>query len=664
MSKTANIRVRGSQPLNRISPYLWGNFIEDLRDHMDAMLAYPIKGMDFEQEADSTCNVSGAWTPITNGRTTHYQLEPAAPLHSGHSQRIKIYSADNGFAGLSQRISVQANTTYMVRVYARASIEIKTAVIDLVNPSTGSEYDSTTIAFTSHDWRDYQCELTVPAGCTEAVFRIRVFAGQWEDSEVTGFVWFDHVSILPTDHVAGVKRSVFELTKALNCGMLRFGGNHISSYHWKHFVGPIAHRPSMLNEVWGGWATKYFGTDELIEFCRRVGVEPLICINFGSGTPEEAAEWIEYCNGDSTTPMGALRAANGHPEPYNVRYWEVGNEVFGKWQIGHCPASEYATRYLEFASAMRAAGPTIKLIACGHFDTDWNKAVLQTAGKAMDMLSIHIYPGIRNMGQPKDASSLDVFKTLRCFPEYTRTILRSAAELIDRDEHLRHIKLALTEYNTMYQPREVRQGIAYEHTLQSAVANAANLNEFIRNSDLIDIATFSDLVNGWQGGCIRVGNFRADQIHGEVDSTDPHHAVYGTPTYHVLKLYGNSRIDQSVQTSTTCDNFQIEGQHAWTTLEEAQKLDVVAGLDADASRLIVLVVNRGLEDIDCDFLLEGFDSETGRVHEIWDEDLDAQNTICKPHDVTCAETGIHLSENQFHYTLRAHAVYGFELLKN
>lgn len=630
---------------------------------MEAMLAYPIKGMDFEQEADAAPGVSGAWTPITNGKTTHFSLEPAAPKHSGHSQSIKVYSADKGFAGLSQNISVQADTTYTVSIYARASLEIKSAVIDLVHPSTGTEYDSATITFTSHDWRAYAGKLHVPAGCTQAVFRIRVFAGEWEDSIVSGMVWFDHVSLLPVDHVAGVKRAVFELTKELNCGMLRFGGNHISSYHWQHFVGPIEYRPSMRNEAWGGWATKYFGTDELIEFCRMVGVEPLICVNFGSGTPEEAALWVEYCNGDETTAMGALRASHGHPEPYKVRFWEVGNEVYGKWQIGHCDARAYATRYLAFAHAMRAVDPSITLMACGHVEAAWNETVLRTAGEMMDMLTVHIYPGIRNMGQSSSASSVDVFKTMRCFPEYTRRILQKAARLIEGAPYLRHIKLALTEYNTMYQPQPERQGFAYEHTLQSAVANAANLNELIRGGDRIEVANFSDLVNGWQGGCIRVGDYLADQNHGEKDDICRHHVVYGTPTYHVLKLYGNSGIRQMLSTSVACDEFQIEGEHAWTDLDKAPVLDVVSGLDDERANVIVFVVNRGLEEMECHFDLDGFSSETGHVWEISSDDLNARNTSQNPDAIKCASTEIYQMKNQYRYRLQAHSVYKFKFHK-
>src|SRR5206468_5093319 len=108
------------------------------------------------------------------------------------------------------------------------------------------------------------------------------------------------------------------------------GGNFVSTYHWEDGVGPLDSRPTKANFAWGALELNTFGTDEFISFCRAVGCEPMICVNAGSGTPEEAARWIEYCNGPATSPMGKLRAANGHPEPFHVKHWEVGNELWGK----------------------------------------------------------------------------------------------------------------------------------------------------------------------------------------------------------------------------------------------------------------------------------------------------------------------------------------------
>ncbi|MGV2788263.1 alpha-L-arabinofuranosidase, partial [Clostridium perfringens] len=130
--------------------------------------------------------------------------------------------------------------------------------------------------------------------CSDAEIRVYVPAEhpRWIDHVSTGMLWIDHVSLLPIDSIAMVKREVVEMTRELNAGMMRLAGNYISAYHWEHGIGPVLERPVMYNEAWGGWTSKYFGTDEFIRFCRELQVEPLICVNDGSGTPEEAAQWV------------------------------------------------------------------------------------------------------------------------------------------------------------------------------------------------------------------------------------------------------------------------------------------------------------------------------------------------------------------------------------
>ncbi len=663
---TAKISVDCTRKLtSRISPYIWGNFIEDIRDHMDAMLAYPLKGMDFEQ-GEAFPGVSAAWTPVTNAKRTVFRLEPAAPMHSGHSQCIKLYSADGGWAGLTQRIPVRGGCTFTVNLYMRASKEIGRVFLDLSDPYTLAEYDQAIVDLAGHDWREYTALLSVPRGCSEAMLTVRVHCGVWDDSPVSGMIWFDHISLLPTDHVAGVKRAVADMAHDLKCGMMRFGGNHISSYHWKAFVGPLYGRPSMMNEVWGGWATKYFGTDELIAFCRHLGVEPLICINFGSGSPQEAAEWVEYCNGDHTTPMGALRAAHGHPEPYGVKYWEVGNEIYGKWQIGHCDAETYATRYVEFQSKMRAVDATITLLGCGHWDMDWNQTLLDIAGESIDMLTVHLYPGSTSLGFSHDDDRVKIFETMRCFPEYTRNVVHGVLRLIRASDRLSHIKLAITEYNTMYYPANERRCMPDEHTLQAAVANAANLNEFIRNSDLIEIGSFSDLVNGWQGGCIRVGDGLADQFHGKLPTFSAGNIVYGTPTYHLLKLYANRDLDHAVHSTTDCGSFKLPDQDFFRRNSgdeppnQAPLIDAVACLNQDGSRLTVFAVNRSLQSIECELDLQGFFPSEARGYEISGDDLDARNTICETEVVTSRAVNIQVNGGTISFALRPFSIGAYE----
>ncbi len=662
MKKGARISVDCSKTdKHKISPYLFSHFVEDIRDFMEGMLAYTLKDMDFEEEDTVYRGVSGCWYPITDGKSTKYALEPAAYLHSGHSQKISMVSADQAYSGIAQKISVKEKVQYSIEIYARSSPDVNYASIEIFDRRDGSKLAGTEIELLSHDWKVYSCSLLVPENCSDAEIRVGVDSARypWRDSVSTGMLWIDHVSMLPSDHIAYVKNEVFSYIKALNPGMLRFGGNVISACHWKYGVGPFYLRPNMYNEAWGGMCNKYFGTDEFLTLCRELDVEPMMCVNAGSGTPREAAEWIEYCNGSIETPMGTLRASNGHAEPYGVKYWQVGNEIFGEWQVGHCTAAEYAERCAEFCKAMKKTDPDIFLIGCGDTVPEWNSTLLEQAGGYIDYLAIHIYHSYQRLDMDSDLNDEEKYKAIVSFPEVTRHILNATDKIINANPALGHIKYAITEYNLMYLNNTVRKGLPDEHTLEAAVAVAANLNEFIRNSSMVEITNFSDLVNGWLGGCIRVGDSYSDQSKGKIpgwSSRGP--VVYGTPPYYVMKMYADRKISYMVDTNTECENYSVKVKSSSIDLSRLPVIDSAACLNEEKNILTLFAVNRGLKDLDVDIDLKGSGAEkefsiwelTGNHYRETNDALNTERIICK----NSRSKGKSI-------TLRAHSVYVFEI---
>ncbi|MEL7210895.1 MAG: alpha-N-arabinofuranosidase, partial [Actinomycetota bacterium] len=189
---------------------------------------------------------------------------------------------------------------------------------------------------------------------------------------------------------AGLRSDVLAALDRLDLPVVRYpGGNFVSGYHWRDGVGPVADRPRRREQAWSSIEPNTFGTNEFMGLCAKLDWTPMLAVNLGTGTPEEAADWVEYCNGRTGTATADLRAEHGHPEPHRVPLWCLGNEMDGPWQLGHAPAGHYAVRALQAARMMRNVDRSIELVACGSslpdLDTylEWDREVLDYLGSAV-----------------------------------------------------------------------------------------------------------------------------------------------------------------------------------------------------------------------------------------------------------------------------------------
>jgi alpha-N-arabinofuranosidase len=182
----------------------------------------------------------------------------------------------------------------------------------------------------------------------------------------------------PLSDTRGFRKDVLDAARGLRIPILRWpGGNFVSGYHWLDGVGPRDKRPRRTELAWDAEESNRFGTNEFIEYCRVLGTEPYICVNMGSGTMDEAQAWVEYCNGTGNTAWADLRRQHGYPEPHRVRYWGLGNEMYGSWQIGNTSAHDYVKKARAFALMMKRTDPSIQLIGCGHNGwSEWDEIVL------------------------------------------------------------------------------------------------------------------------------------------------------------------------------------------------------------------------------------------------------------------------------------------------
>jgi alpha-N-arabinofuranosidase len=401
----------------------------------------------------------------------------------------------------------------------------------------------------------------------------------------------------PRSDARGFRTDVLEAARALRIPILRWpGGNFVSGYHWTDGIGPLDQRPRRIELAWRGEEPNRFGTDEFMEYCRVLGTEPYICVNMGSGSMDEAQAWVEYCNGTGNTHWANLRRANGHPEPYNVKYWGLGNEMYGAWQIGASTAEDYVTRARQFAAIMKWTDPSIELVSCGQWGwTDWDKTVIDGLAPYIRYHSVHLYTG-----------SGDYWRNVLS-PHQADRALRVCETLIERaryEQHIEHpIGIAFDEWNVWYRTRapELRQrGLEEQYDLSDALAIATYLNIFIRHCRSVEIANFAQMVNA------------IAPIFTNPDG------LFLQTIYHPLRLYAEHAQDIALDPFVESPTYDLtrdqEARDATPTdrpwkvadLSPFTLLDVTATCDAASHELCVAVVNRSADqEIPTTLLLDG-----------------------------------------------------------
>lgn len=397
----------------------------------------------------------------------------------------------------------------------------------------------------------------------------------------------------PLSDERGIRQDVLEACRELAPSILRFPGGTVTSiYHWEDHVGPVIQRKKMKNLIWGGMLCHQFGTDEYVEYCREIGAEPMICVNMPSGTPEEAAHWVEYCNSTEDTYYANLRRQHGYEKPFHVKYWCIGNESYSVQDMGiQNDVGEYVKQAWEFVKYMKLTDDSIRIVLVGEPDReDWNRAVLESMSPVCDYLSVHFYTG--NTEGPEQP-----YQALEKFSEKIDNLARLIDEYNRRDELLDEwyriekrrgpIRLAVDEWNlwNVRGDRQSHYGLLMKYSWRDALWTACFLNLLIRRADCIGIANLSEMVNVMAPiladakGCCR------------------------QTTYYPLKYYREFAGNESV-------GFQLEGQ----------KLDISVTGDGDTFQ--IFVVNAKEED--CQLNLEKHVEE---MVTLYCEDPSAVNTM-------------------------------------
>ncbi|MEF8788149.1 MAG: alpha-L-arabinofuranosidase C-terminal domain-containing protein [Planctomycetota bacterium] len=539
---SGQLRIDARETREPISKHVYGQFIEQLGRCIDGGIWAEM--VDDRKFYHGVREDASPWQPITEGGSV--RMTKNKPYVGEHSPVIALEQGD-GTAGIRQKgFGLEDGMSYEGRIILRGASSAAPVTVTLAWGDGDDEKDTVTIEKLTPHYMKRSLTFTSEADTHEAVLRI--------EGHGSGTVQVGTLSLMPADNINGMRADTMKLLEELNAPSYRWpGGNFVSGYDWRDGIGARDRRPPRPNPAWKGIESNDFGLDEFITFCRYLDAEPIIVVNSGFGDAHSAAEEVQYINGAADTPMGRLRAQNGHPEPYDVTFWGIGNEMYGDWQLGHMALDQYVRKHNRFARAMRNVDPDIRLVGVGSVG-DWSKGMLKNCTSTMDLLSEHFYLD----------SKKDVPAHVQQMPDKVRSICEAHRKYRENLDALQNTEIPITidEWNYWGDRSYVYGELGIRYYLKDALGVAAGLHEMFRNSDLVKMANYAQTVN----------------VLGatKTSKTDACFASTGL----TLKLYRNQYGRFPVKASTDTEDLHVAA--AWTGSEDALTIAVVNPLQEDA----------------------------------------------------------------------------------
>jgi alpha-N-arabinofuranosidase len=656
------VNIDTRQTARPVSPYEYGMFIE----HIGSLIYRSL------------------WSELLDDRKFYFPIKPeepkaAAPAQGGPFRNMRlrkwhpigpadavVMDKDHPFVGeQSPRIDLDATTAhgigqagfalvkgkkYSGHIWLRATpgAQVKVALIW----GEGAK-DRQTVALPALPATYKELPFTFTAGADTGAGAVEI------TGMGTGNFHIGAVSLMPADNLDGFRPEVIAQLRQLHSGFWRLpGGNFISDFNWYDSVGPRDKRPPDFDYAWNAMQTNDVGMDEFMTLCKLIGVEPYITVNAGFGDAHSAAEEVEYMNGATSTPMGAMRARNGHPEGYHVRFWDIGNEPYGQWQLGRTDLKYYLLKHNEFAKAMRAADPSITLLASGSMpeeailegvaaawhipldqagicsDADWTCGFLKHDWGNFDGVTEHWYTraGVR-WDRERAEKGIKVGRLEAGYVPDQETVL----EWVRRPSDRVHLKgEEWQEYEQRYPEMKTKQifmsNDEYAYTggqtnLKLALAYAMVFNEMLRETDFLRMTAFT----------MGVSTLDFNQTA----------AILNTNGL-LFKLYGGELGAGSIPVGLTGNSPQPSpAQHIVGDLPRTSAgsptypLDIVAALSADHKFLTLAVVNATDSEQKFDLNVSGARlMGNATLRQITGKDLEAANHVGQPPEVEVRESAI------------------------
>jgi alpha-N-arabinofuranosidase len=415
----------------------------------------------------------------------------------------------------------------------------------------------------------------------------------------------------------GLRKDVLAALREMKLATMRYpGGNFVSNYHWLDGVGPKEKRPRVRELAWSSIETNQFGTNEFIDFCRTLGAQPMLGMNFGTGTIEEAWNYLEYCNAPAGTKWADLRLAHGYRDPHKVKYWCLGNEMDGPWQIGHLDAVAYARKAHEAAKVMHGMDPSIEMIICGSSGPfmntfpDWDRTALEHCWEHARYLSLHNYA----TNWENDTTSFLGYAVE--FEKHIDTLAKVLRETKQKVGGKHDIFLSQDEWNVWYKDRhgngnwQIAPRLCEEsYNLEDTLVVAQWMNVFLRKCDVVKMTCLAQVVN-----VIAPLKTRGDDLLKE-------------STFYPLVMWSTHARGQSIRPKV--DVHRI----ATKRFGDVPALDVAATIDPASKRAAMFLVHRGQkETLATELTFTGGVTPTrvSDAEQIWGLDAKSGNTFDRP----------------------------------
>jgi alpha-N-arabinofuranosidase len=504
------------------------------------------------------------WQSLNRAAGNRFELHVGQAANSWQS--LEIIGQPDELTGIKQQVylPVQRVLEYNVSLYVRHMSGPQTITVSFRDHATGKVLTQSQFLASGQQWKKYETTLTLSPGQVRRLqpvdFGVSVEGA--ERAEV------DELSLLPADAIGILDPDAVAMAKAMHSTELRFGGNFSSYYHWRDGVGPMDKRVTIENIAWGIPEYNDFGTDEFLQLCDLIGAIPQFDLNMGSGSPEEAAEWVRY-----------IRA---HHQGRVI--YELGNELYGHWQVGYPTPAELPARTLAFSKAVRAVDPHAELIATGQGPMNgakWNAAQLSDPPGTFDLLSLHFILGTNHPAR-EPATPDFVAAAAYALPWAVGPYFDKVQAQIDGHPGLQgKVHLAVTEWLfnskgfgernfTNESPSWMNEG--------GAVMAAGFLNTVLRHSNEITITDMTGLMEFagiWK---------RREQ-------------VYAVPAYYAFQMYTPVKGDEVLETASDSGTYSVAGGvRPLDAVEGAPTIDVVATRSGDGRFVTLLCVNRSLEE--------------------------------------------------------------------